>query len=420
MSARRSPRTSEPRCGRSGARWSTRSGRVAGAAGCGCPGASTAPGRGAPCRWRRTTGAATCCWAASSSIWAAATGRSPSRTAPAFSSLRLAGDNRAMTEVRGVIDWLIDGARDASAPETMLAEMCERLTACGLPLWRVNVFVRTLHPDLMGRRLRWEPGKEVDIAEAPVEMLSSDTFRQSPVLAIMRSGRSLRRRLLAPDCPLDFPVLGELREQGATDYLITPLPFTGGEPHAISWTTRATAGFSEAEIAALEAVAVPLARVAEIWALRRVATNLLDTYVGRQAGARILAGQIRRGDSESIAAAVWLSDLRGFTDLADRTPGPVLLGLLNRYFDCQVPAIQAAGGEVLKYMGDGLLAIFPIADDSATVCRAALGAARAFRAAVAKLNNDSTEDPAAQLRFGLALHAGEVLYGNIGGGNRLD
>jgi adenylate cyclase len=325
-----------------------------------------------------------------------------------------------MTDVRGVVDWLVDGARNARAPQDVLAEMCERLTACGLPLWRVNVFVRTLHPELMGRRLRWEPGKPVDISETPVEVLSSEMFLTSPVLVISKTGRSLRRRLLAPDCPFDFPVLGELKAQGATDYLIVPLPFIGGETHAISLTTRSPAGFSEAEIAALEAVAVPLARVAEIWALRRVAANLLDTYVGRQAGARILAGQIRRGDSESISAAIWLSDLRGFTDLADRTPGPALLELLNRYFDCQVPAILAAGGEVLKYMGDGLLAIFPIARDAAAVCRAALGAARAFRAAVATLNTAASDGAATPLRFGLALHVGEVLYGNIGGGNRLD
>ena len=188
----------------------------------------------------------------------------------------------------------------------------------------------------------------------------------------------------------------------------------------MSWTTRAPAGFAESEIAALEAVAVPLSRVAEIWAQRRVATNLLDTYVGRQAGARILAGQIRRGHTESIAAAIWLSDLRGFTELADRTPGPALIELLNRYFDCQVPAIQAAGGEVLKYMGDGLLAIFPVAGDVAAVCRAALAAARAFRSEVAKLNAASGDEPKTQLRFGLALHVGELLYGNIGGGNRLD
>jgi len=301
----------------------------------------------------------------------------------------------------------------------MLEQMCTRLMDCGLPLWRVTVFVRTLHPNLMGRRMRWEAGKSVEIFETPVEILGTEGFWKSPVVAIMTSGRALRRRLLATDGPFDFPVLEEIRADGATDYLITPLHFVNGETHAISWTTRAPAGFAEGEIAALEAVSVPLARVAEIWALRRVATNLLDTYVGRQAGERILAGHIRRGDSESIAAAIWLSDLRGFTDLADRTPGPALLELLNRYFDCQVPAIQNAGGEVLKYMGDGLLAIFPIAGDGAAVCRAALAAARAFRAEVAKLNA-GIADPAQRLRFGLALHVGEVLYGNIGGGNRLD
>jgi adenylate cyclase len=325
-----------------------------------------------------------------------------------------------MTDVRSVMDWLVDGARDAPAPQNVLAEMCTRLTNCGLPLWRVNIFVRTLHPDLMGRRMRWEAGKSVEIFETPIEMLGTEGYRRSPVVAIMTSGRPLRRRLLAPDCPFDFPVLEEIKGEGATDYLIMPLHFVSGETHAISWTTQSPAGFTESEIAALEAVGAPLARVAEIWALRRVATNLLDTYVGRQAGARILAGQIRRGHTESIAAAIWLSDLRGFTELADRTPGPALIELLNRYFDCQVPAILAQGGEVLKYMGDAVLAIFPIAGDASAVCRAALAAALAFRAEVAKMNAATGDDPAAHLRFGVALHVGDVLYGNVGGGNRLD
>jgi adenylate cyclase len=324
-----------------------------------------------------------------------------------------------MMDVRSTVEWLVDGARTATTSEGVLDELCKRLVAHGLPLWRVNVFVRTLHPDLMGRRLRWESGKPLSANETPIQVLSSEMFRTSPVLAIATTGRSLRRRLLAPDCPFDFPVLAELKADGATDYLITPLHFISGEIHAVSWATRAPAGFAEAEIAALEAVAVPLSRVAEIWAQRRVATNLLDTYVGRQAGARILAGQIRRGHTESIAAVIWLSDLRGFTELADRTPGPALIELLNRYFDCQVPAIRARGGEVLKYMGDGLLAIFPIAGDAAAVCRAALAAALAFRAGVAKLNAAIGDDRTGRLRFGLALHVGELLYGN-GGGNRLD
>ena len=146
-------------------------------------------------------------------------------------------------------------------------------------------------------------------------------FRTSPVLAISNTGRSLRRRLLAPDCPADFPVLAEFKAQGATDYLIMPLPLHRRRDPRHQLDDARARGFTAAEIAALEAVGAPLARVAEIWALRRVATNLLDTYVGRQAGERILAGQIRRGDTETIAAAIWLSDLRGFTELADRLPG---------------------------------------------------------------------------------------------------
>jgi adenylate cyclase len=324
--------------------------------------------------------------------------------------------------LQGTIDWLIDGARSAHAPQEVLAQLCTRLADCGVPLWRVRVFVRTLHPNLMGRRISWDVDKGVDVNETPIEVRSSEMFRLSPIAAIMTDGRPLRRRLLAPDCPMDFPVLEELRAEGATDYLIAPLNFIGGETHAVSWATRAIGGFSDSDIAALDAIMPPLTRVAEIWSMRRVATNLLDTYVGRQAGARILAGQIRRGHTEAITAAIWLSDLRDFTELSDRTPGPALIELLNRYFDCQVPPIQAHGGEVLKYTGDGLLAIFPIAGDerdATTVCNAALAAARAFRADLAQLNASDAQD-GAPLRCGLALHVGDVMYGNIGGGNRLD
>jgi adenylate cyclase len=161
--------------------------------------------------------------------------------------------------------------------------------------------------------------------------------------------------------------------------------------------------------------------VTEAHILQRKANILLDTYIGSHTGARVLAGQIRRGDTSSIDAAIWLSDMRGFTRLADFLPPQALVELLNRYFDCQVPAILKNGGEVLKYMGDGLLAIFAIAADRAderSVCAAALAAARQAQSALA------AESPAAEhhsgLRFGLALHIGKVLYGNVGSENRLD
>jgi adenylate cyclase len=319
-------------------------------------------------------------------------------------------------EIKEVADWLIDGARSAPQPAQVLAQLSERLVACGVPLWRVAVFVRTLHPQVMGRRFIWRPGTEVDVSEAPFELLESADFLENPIAQVYATGRTLRRKLTDPDCAVDFPVLSELRSEGITDYLASPLVFTDGAIHAVTCTTRQAGGFTDAQIAGIEAIITPLARVAEIRALRRMGSTLLDTYVGHDAGERILAGHIRRGDIEEIHAAIWLSDMRGFTALADTLPPPVLIDLLNRYFDCQVPVILEHGAEVLKFMGDGLLAIFTIAGNETEVCERALAAARRAQANVAALSDSAMPG----LRFGLALHIGDVLYGNIGSGNRLD
>jgi adenylate cyclase len=319
-------------------------------------------------------------------------------------------------EIKEIVDWLIDGARSAPQPVQVLAQLSERLVACGIPLWRVAVFVRTLHPQVMGRRFIWRPGTEVEISEAPFELLESADFLENPIAQVYATGRALRRKLADPDCAVDFPVLSALRAEGITDYLALPLVFTDGAIHAVTCTTRQPGGFTDTQIAGIEAIITPLARVAEIRALRRTGSTLLDTYVGHDAGERILAGRIRRGDIEEIHAAIWLSDMRGFTALADSLPPPVLIDLLNRYFDCQVPVILEHGAEVLKFMGDGLLAIFTIAGNETAVCERALAAARRAQANVAALSDSAMPG----LRFGLALHIGDVLYGNIGSGNRLD
>jgi adenylate cyclase len=256
-------------------------------------------------------------------------------------------------EIRAVVDWLIDGARSAPQPQQVLAELSERLAACGIPLWRVAVFVRTLHPNVMGRRFIWRPGAEIEVSEAPFELLETAEFRDNPIARVYETGRAIRRKLTDPDYVVDFPVLADLRAQGVTDYLASPLLFTDGAVHVVTCTTREPGGFTDTQIAGIEAIITPLARVAEIRALRRTASTLLDTYVGHDAGERILAGRIRVGDIEEIHAAIWLSDMRGFTALADGLPPRVLIDLLNRYFDCQVPAILDHGAEVLKFMGDG-------------------------------------------------------------------
>jgi adenylate cyclase len=320
------------------------------------------------------------------------------------------------TNIRAIVEWLIDGARSAPLPQQVLAQLSERLVACGIPLWRVAVFVRTLHPQVMGRRFIWRPGTEVEVSEAPFELLESADFLQNPIAQVYATGCSVRRKLADPDCAADFPVLKELRAEGITDYLASPLLFSDGAIHAVTCTTRRPGGFTDAQIAGIEAIITPLARVAEIRALRRMGSTLLDTYVGHDAGERILAGHIRRGDIEEIHAAIWLSDMRGFTALADTVPPRELIGLLNRYFDCQVPVILDHGAEVLKFMGDGLLAIFTIAGDEAEVCERTLAAARQAQTNVAALGRSAMPG----LRFGLALHIGDVLYGNIGSGNRLD
>ena len=317
-----------------------------------------------------------------------------------------------------VVEWLTDGARSASTTPGVVAELCDRLIGCGIPVWRFGLFVLTLHPQIMGQAFLWKPAVGVEVTSASFETFETEAFRQSPVRRVIDTRASLRRKLGEENCPIDFDVTRELRAQGATDYLAVPLFFASGGVHGATFATQQPGGFTDAQIAAIKSVIAPLARVAENRLLERTASMLLDTYVGNNAGSRILAGQIRRGDTATINAAIWLSDMRGFTRLADRLPPQTLVNMLNRYFDCQVPAVAKHGGEVLKFIGDGLLAIFPIAagaEDVREVCLSALAAAQEARAAIAAANPIEGD-----IGFGLALHVGEVLYGNIGSGNRLD
>ena len=325
-------------------------------------------------------------------------------------------------DVDAIAAWLVDGARSAARSEDVLTEFCVRLTASGLPLWRVAVYVYTLHPDIVARRFLWRPGQATDVAEASFAMAKAEELSTSPIAHIRTTGESIRRRVGDPDCPIDFAFLNELRQEGVSDYLGLPLRFTNGEIHVATFTTRQAGGFTDAEVGALERIVPPLARVAEVRALRRTAINLLDAYVGRKAGERILGGRIQRGDAEAIRAVIWLSDMRGFTKLADSLPPQSLLAILNTFYDGLVPAIEAEGGEVLKFIGDGLLAIFHIADEGEVgdACARALRAARRAKKAIEALPPVGDPNTPTQLRFGLALHVGEVLYGNIGAGSRLD
>lgn len=321
-----------------------------------------------------------------------------------------------------ITDWLTDGARDAPTPTAMMRACCERLIEAGVPLHRVGVFVRTLHPDIFGRNFIWRPGIDVVVGTADFDVQQSPEFLRSPLAILYGEGREVRFRLDTPESAR-FPFFDDMRAEGVTDYIGLPMMFVDGSIHAATWTTRQLGGFTDAQLGGLKSVVPPLTRLIEVISLRRTAVTLLETYVGSRAGERILHGQIRRGHTETMRAAIWLSDLRSFTALSDRLPSESVVDILNAYFDCQVAAIASHGGEVLKFMGDGLLAVFPIADGDAdlqSVCMRVLDAALEARTAVDALQWTDPLGVIEKFRFGVALHVGNVLYGNIGGRNRLD
>lgn len=320
---------------------------------------------------------------------------------------------------RKLFDWLVDGAPGAGSAPAVVERLGQGIVEAGIPLARLAAFVRTLHPHLMGRSFFWRPDAPVEIREAPHAVLTSPTFQASPIARVFETNQPFRRCFARGD-PADYDVLKTLLKEGTTDYLAAPLAFMNGEIHGIVFSTTAEGGFSDEHVAALLELTRPLSRVAEILALSRVAVTLLDTYVGRNAGERILKGHILRGDTDDIRCVIWFSDLRGFTQMSDTVAPGTLIRTLNELFDCQVPAIQKHGGDVLKFMGDGMLAIFPIQGEVEPVCKRALEAATDAFAALDKLNAARKERGETELRFGLALHVGDVAYGNIGGENRLD
>src|ERR1700759_450374 len=307
------------------------------------------------------------------------------------------------SELEKITIWLMDGARSATSPNEFLKQICEWLIRAGLPLHRVGATVRTLHPDLIGRAFIWRPGEDVVINPINFDMPDPPQFKSSPLAILYAGGHEVRYRLDDPESRR-FPFFDDMRAEGVTDYIALPLLFTDGSIHASSWCTRAAGGFTDEHLTALRDVMPPFSRLGEIHAMRRTAAALLDTYVGNRAGERILAGQIRRGHSEDMKAAIWLSDLRGFTALSDRLPAETVVDILNQYFDCQVPVIREHGGEILKFMGDGLLAVFPIAKDGGNlsdVCGRVLQASRKARANVDAMhypNGNAVE----RFRFGVA------------------
>ncbi|MCP4327493.1 MAG: adenylate/guanylate cyclase domain-containing protein [Alphaproteobacteria bacterium] len=328
------------------------------------------------------------------------------------------GDRHPQTEA--VCAWLIGEARLIANDADYLNAFGERLVAAGLPIERVSTGVPTLHPQLDFVSGLWERGKGT---QGRTYRRTPDTvavFENSPLFIVYTEARTVRCRLETPPRDGEFTILPDLRAAGLTDYVAIPLPFSDGSTKAVSYATDRPGGFDDVEIALLEAIGPYVAALEEAIYMRRVTGILLDTYVGRVAGRRVLDGAIKRGMQENIRAAIWFSDLKGFTALSEIVPGPRLIDLLNDYFDIVTAAIETEGGEVLKFIGDAVMAIFqPDGDDSEAAHRA-LAAARSAAAALADRNVVRKAEARPLIGFGIALHVGDVLYGNVGGESRLD
>lgn len=318
----------------------------------------------------------------------------------------------------------------AATPEIeIVGGLCERLAARGMPLRRVNVGIDTLHPLVGSRIYRWWRGSGIDCVEIDRERGSGSTpaWRSSPYHHLMARGESLYRfRYPSPDGAYPFPVLEELAAIGITDYVacVHQLGDTArmGELDGVfsSWAADGPSGFADADVALIDAIGPFLASAMVSAAVRRITRTLVETYLGRDAGERVLRGAITRGVAERIRAVVWFSDLKGFTSMADSIDPALVLPLLDDYADPQVAAVHAHGGTVLKFIGDGLLAIFPVDESAADAGGRALAAADAAFGALAEVSARRAAAALPTTEAYLALHLGEVFYGNIGGADRLD
>jgi adenylate cyclase len=283
-----------------------------------------------------------------------------------------------------LLDWLLFDVGNTSDLPHFLDALGNQLCQAGLAVWRITLNIPTLHPEQRAYTFVWTEGQPTATMPRAHGIEQTSAFLASPFRLATESGKPLRRRLDTPQPAL--PVLEEFRREGGTDYFIVPLKLLL-RTAAISFVTRRGDGFSDAALAALEAAAIAATPHISLRSIRLSAVNLLNTYVGRGAGEHIISGQIRRGEGETIHAAIWYCDLRGFTRMSDAMPLDGVIEVLNQWFERMVRAVEDEGGEILKFIGDGMLALFPSrADDLGACCRAALRAARAALAAMEMLN----------------------------------
>ena len=325
-----------------------------------------------------------------------------------------------------LINWILEEGRDSDDLGAIFKGLSERLVARGIPLYRTNLSMPTIDPEVALLRFNWLRDEGLTTAALSPEDAHGASFRRSPLLQMLQRN-ALRERwnLEDPQVVQRFALFEELRAVGVTEYAIRWVPFSKGRTALkgamLTMATDRPSGFTDSQFEAVDRVVPALSVVAYRIGLSHVAVETLGTYLGPQTGDHVLQGMIRRGDSQVISAALLLADLRGFTALVDRTPGTEAVGWLNQHLECVGDAITERRGEILKFLGDGLLAVFPSAGVGAErACHEALSAAVDAGGRNAALNARRTAEGGPALDLSIALHFGDVVYGNIGTARRLD
>lgn len=322
-----------------------------------------------------------------------------------------------------IADWLLEQRPENTPMVEIVTAYVERLREAGVPVDRCSLNMPQLHAQLLARSILWDSEQGAQEIDRQHGLERNSGYLDSPVRVIYEGGGPIRRRLEDPDCEMDFPVLEDLKPQGFTDYSILPLKFSTGKLNALGFATKRPGGFSQLDLDTIDATLPALGAVMELRHVRRTSTHLLDTYLGHNAGRRVLNGTIRRGEGERIFAVLWFCDLRGFTELSEQRPMEEVVEVLNRYFDTMGMAVERRGGEILKFIGDGMLAIFPceeVVDGRCDAADRAIAGAEAALKGLGKLNKELAEEGKGELDCGIAIHVGEVLYGNVGAADRLD
>ncbi|HTN98438.1 MAG TPA: adenylate/guanylate cyclase domain-containing protein [Nordella sp.] len=323
--------------------------------------------------------------------------------------------------------WLKQASLRSTDLETVIRGCCERLAATGVPLKRINISLSILHPLYRAMGFTWRRGEGLKVEgyrHVEPGQEKDDQLAKSPYYQLINNGLEHMRRRIDVDGTPEFPIFEDFKKEGITDYLAFFLPFgeDSGQGIVGSWSTDRPGGFNESEISALLRIQGRLAVAARVAVLSQLAGNMLTTYLGTGAGKRVLSGQIQRGDGETIRAALIMADMRNSTAIAEQAGRQVFIDTLNQFFDAIAVPFSEGGAEILSFLGDGFLAVIPCArhrGPSEIACREALAAAHNAVARMTQLNERRKSEELPEIGYGLGLHVGNVMFGNVGLKERL-